>query len=245
MSGISPENRHGPVRRAAEERMDRAVEEVAIPAGEAVLNADLVLPYDAQGLIVFAYGSGSGRASPRNRVVADNLNDSGFASLLCDLLSEEEHRRDGITAEYGFDIPLLAQRVIDIVEWVGRHETIHSLPLGLFGASTGSAAALIAAAERPESVKAVVSRGGRPDLAEDHLERVRAPVLLIVGALDRQVLELNENALARIPGMKGLMRIQGAAHLFEEPGQLEEVARHAAAWFKRYASAPPPPITGG
>lgn len=244
MSSISTEDRHSVGRRVAEARMETAVEEVAIPAGEVVLKADLVLPYDAEGLIVFAHGSGSSRSSPRNRTVADKLHDSGFATLLCDLLNEEEHRRDAATSEYSFDIALLAQRVIDVIDWIGRHETIHTLPLGLFGAGAGSAAALIAAAERPGSVKAVVSRGGRPDLAEDRLEEVRTPTLLMVGSLDRQVLELNENALDRISGVKGFMRIEGASHFFEEPGKLDEVSRHAAAWFKRYSSAPPPPVTG-
>lgn len=244
MSGIAPEERHSPVRRAAEARMETAIEEVVIPAGEVALKADLVLPFDAQGLIVFAHGSGSSRSSPRNRMVADKLHDSGFATLLCDLLSEEEHNRDAVTSEYSFDITLLAERLIDVIDWIGRHETIHSLPLGLFGAGAGSAAALIAAAERPEAVKAVVSRGGRPDLAEERLEEVRAPTLLMVGSLDRQVLELNENALTRISAVKGFIRIQGASHLFEEPGNLEEVSRRAAAWFTRYSSAPPPPVTG-
>lgn len=200
-----------------------------------MLHGDLTVPDNPRALIVFAHGSGSSRFSPRNRLVAAGLNASGFATLLCDLLSAEEHLRDAITSEHRFDIRLLARRLVDIIDWAGGNSKVGKLPLCLFGASTGSAAALIAAAERPQAVKAVVSRGGRPDLAEDRLEQVKAPTLLIVGGRDELVLELNEQALARMHALGRLVVIPGATHLFEEPGKLEEVARYAADWFRRYS----------
>ncbi|HEX5055053.1 MAG TPA: alpha/beta family hydrolase [Gammaproteobacteria bacterium] len=209
--------------------------ESVIVSGSAMLHGDLLVPDNAQALIVFAHGSGSSRYSPRNRLVAGRLNAAGFGTLLCDLLSAEEHMRDAVTSEYRFDVPLLAQRLVDIIDWTGRNERTSKLPFCLFGASTGSAAALIAAAERPQAVKAVVSRGGRPDLAGERLEQVKAPTLLVVGSRDELVLELNEQALSRMHALGRLVVIPGASHLFEEPGMLEDVARHAVDWFRRYS----------
>jgi putative phosphoribosyl transferase len=224
--------------------VEKLTESTVIPVDGVTLQADLVVPYDALGIVVFAHGSGSSRLGPRNRKLAAGLNDSGFATLLCDLLSAEEQSLDALSDEYRFDAPFLARRLVEVIDWVKRDEMLQSLNIGLFGAGTGGAAALIAAAERPDSVQAVVSRGGRPDLAEDRLQYVRTPTLLLVGSLDWPVLDLNEKALARIPGARQFVRIQGASHLFEEPGKLEEVANHAVEWFRRYASAPLPPDGG-
>jgi putative phosphoribosyl transferase len=189
----------------------------------------LQIPKDAYALIVFAHGSGSSRLSPRNTAVAHALNDRGMATLLFDLLTPiEEADRANV-----FNIPLLAERLADAVHWIDQQEALASLPLGLFGASTGAAAALVAAATLPHRVGAVVSRGGRPDLAADALDQVRAPTLLIVGGADVGVIELNERALARLRAPKMLQIVPGASHLFPEPGALEAVIGHAAAWFER------------
>jgi putative phosphoribosyl transferase len=211
----------------------RTSTEVLVSAGDAVLQGDLVLPDRAVGLVLFAHGSGSSRHSPRNRLVADTLNESGMATLLLDLLTPAEEEADRLTGAHRFDIALLARRLIAAVDWL-RAGPAASLPIGLFGASTGAAAALVAAAERPEDVAAVVSRGGRPDLAGPALRRVRAPTLLIVGGADEVVLELNRRALELLPAEKQLAVVPGASHLFEEPGTLEVVARLAADWFTRY-----------
>jgi pimeloyl-ACP methyl ester carboxylesterase len=194
-------------------------------------------PADALGLIVFAHGSGSSRFSPRNTAVARALNAQGFATLLFDLLTpDEEADRSNV-----FDIPLLANRLVDVVRWLGNQEpAIAELPVGLFGASTGAAAALVAAARLPDRIAAVVSRGGRPDLAGDALEPVRAPTMLIVGGDDIGVIELNEKALARLPGPKALEIVPGATHLSPEPGALEAVISHAGLWFTRYLAAAKP-----
>ena len=187
-------------------------------------------PKNAFALVVFAHGSGSSRLSPRNTLVADALNDRGIATLLFDLLtSTEEANRANV-----FNIPLLAGRLVDAVRWTDEQELIAKFPLGLFGASTGAAAALVAAAQLPRRVGAVVSRGGRPDLAENALDSVRAPTLLIVGGADFGVIELNEQALARLRGPKALQIVPGASHLFPEPGALEAVIDHATAWLERY-----------
>jgi len=187
-------------------------------------------PKNAYALVVFAHGSGSSRLSPRNTFVAHALNDRGIATLLFDLLtSTEEADRANV-----FDIPLLADRLGDAVRWIDDQESIAKLPLGLFGASTGAAAALVAAAELPRRVGAVVSRGGRPDLAGDALDTVQAPTLLIVGGADFGVIELNEQALARLKGPKALQIVPGASHLFPEPGALEAVIDHATRWFERH-----------
>jgi len=209
------------------------VSEVRVPVGDAELVGDLVLPDHPAGIVLFAHGSGSSRQSPRNRLVADTLNEAGFGTLLVDLLTPAEEEADRLTGVHRFDIGLLAGRLIGAIDWL-RTGSARSLRIGLFGASTGAAAALVAAAERPEDVAAVVSRGGRPDLAGPALSRVRAPTLLIVGEADELVLDLNRQALELLPGEKRLAIVPGATHLFEERGALEQVARLAADWFSRY-----------
>lgn len=195
------------------------------------------MPTPAHGVVVFAHGSGSSRFSQRNRQVARQLNEAGFATLLFDLLSAMEHARDALTGEYRFDIPLLAQRLVDAIDWVVHQRRTAALPIGLFGASTGAAAALIAAARRPRLVNAVVSRGGRPDLAADALPEVSAPTLLIVGGLDEEVIELNRLAARQLRCEHQLVIVPRAGHLFEETGKLEEVAWLAADWFRSHLDA--------
>jgi pimeloyl-ACP methyl ester carboxylesterase len=210
--------------------------EVEVAAGDASIGGLLAVPAGAFGVIVFAHGSGSGRFSPRNRAVADVLFRAGLATLLIDLLTRQEEAVDRVTGRLRFDIPLLARRVIGAIDWLGGDAApgdLGTLPVGCFGASTGAAAALIAAAERPERVAAVVSRGGRPDLAGEALGRVTAPTLLIVGGRDTEVIRLNEWAQARLGGEARLAIVPGAAHLFEEPGALERVAALARDWFVR------------
>ncbi len=192
------------------------------------LDGDLALPADASGLVLFAHGSGSSRFSVRNREVARVLNGRRLATLLFDLLDSEE----AADRRRVFDIPLLGSRLTQAIDWAGRQPALAALPIGLFGASTGAAAALVAAARRPETVVAVVSRGGRPDLAFDDLPAVRAPTLLIVGAEDREVLQLNRDAAAALRCRWQLEIVPRATHLFEEPGTLEQVADLAAAWFE-------------
>jgi len=208
---------------------------VRIELADATLNGDLSLPANACGLVVFAHGSGSSRHSSRNRSVAEALQHAQLGTLLLDLLTDAEERADSVTAEFRFDIPLLAERVIGALDWVTVWTTTKGLPVGLFGASTGAAAALIAAATRPDIVRAVVSRGGRPDLAADSLAAVNAPTLLIVGGRDDVVIELNRQALARLNAPKRLEIVAGATHLFEEPGALTTVAALARDWFLRYS----------
>ena len=202
-----------------------------VDAGDVVLSGDLNIPTDARGLVVFSHGSGSSRFSPRNRAVGDVLLHAHLATLMLDLLTRDEERVDQMTAELRFDISLLGRRVIAAVDWAVSHPSTATLPLGLFGASTGAAAALIAAAERPSAVRAVVSRGGRPDLAGAALDRVTAPTLLIVGGRDELVLQLNRQALARLRGEKQLAVVPNATHLFAEPGALDRVAQLARDWF--------------
>ncbi|HEY4954045.1 MAG TPA: dienelactone hydrolase family protein [Gemmatimonadaceae bacterium] len=199
-----------------------------------MLVGDLGVPDSAHGLVVFAHGSGSSRHSPRNRAVAATLWAGGFATLLLDLLTGDEERIDEITRQHRFDIAMLARRLVATVDWASREDELSGLPIGLFGASTGAAAALIAAAQRPAVIKAVVSRGGRPDLAGSALEQVRAPTLLIVGGNDSEVIELNREALDRIPCTKQLEIVPGATHLFEEPGALVQVAAFARQWFQNH-----------
>ncbi|MEE1941236.1 dienelactone hydrolase family protein [Streptomyces sp. TRM 70361] len=209
-------------------------ETVRIDTGAgAVLTGDLDLPEGARGVVVFAHGSGSSRHSPRNRAVAGVLRDAGLGTLLLDLLTEAEERTDTVTAEHRFDIPLLGRRLAAAVDWLGTRPATAGLPVGLFGASTGAAAALVAAAERSRPVRAVVSRGGRPDLAGDALPGVGVPVLLIVGGEDREVLRLNERAAERLSAPCAVHVVPGATHLFEEPGTLDRAAAAARDWFVR------------
>jgi pimeloyl-ACP methyl ester carboxylesterase len=217
-------------------RTGQTVTGVNVPAGDAVLEGDLLVPEGALGLVLFAHGSGSSRHSPRNRFVAETLNRSRIGTLLVDLLTPGEEAADRFTGAHRFDIGLLARRLVAALDWL-RAGPADALPVGLFGASTGAAAALVAAADRPDDVAAVVSRGGRPDLAGPALRRVRAPTLLIVGGRDEVVLELNRQAYALLPGEKELAVVPDATHLFEEPGALETVATLAADWFRRHFGA--------
>jgi putative phosphoribosyl transferase len=204
---------------------------VSIPTAGVSLDADLVVPDDARGVVLFAHGSGSSRFSPRNRMVAGLLQEQRFATVLADLLTPDEAARDAQTGLLRFDIGLLAVRTTALIDWAASPGPVQGLPIGLFGASTGAAAALVAAADRPDAVAAVVSRGGRPDLAGDALPRVHAPTLLIVGERDRPVIVLNEEAAATLRAPHRLDIVPGATHLFEEPGALAEVADLAAGWF--------------
>ncbi|MED7821846.1 dienelactone hydrolase family protein [Streptomyces chiangmaiensis] len=204
---------------------------VMVPTDEAVLTGDLVVPGHVPAVVLFAHGSGSSRLSVRNRAAAAELHKAGLGTLLLDLLSEREEREDAATARHRFDIPLLSRRLVAALEWLAQEPNTRDLPAGLFGASTGAAAALMAAAERPERVYAVVSRGGRPDLAGDAIERVAAPVLLIVGGSDEAVLGLNREAAERLSAPHEIHVVPGATHLFPEPGALEEVAEVAGRWF--------------
>jgi putative phosphoribosyl transferase len=212
--------------------------EIEVEAGGVPLQGTLALPEGAEGVVLFAHGSGSSRFSTRNRFVAAELRRSGLGTLLIDLLTSEEEATDLHTRALRFDIPMLAERVMGLVDWLGSHEETRDLRIGLFGASTGAGAALIAAAERPEHVQAVVSRGGRPDLAAAHLAAVCAPTLLIVGGDDPPVIELNGRAMASLRCETRLAIVAGATHLFEEPGALEEVARLAAEWFSGHLGGP-------
>lgn len=207
---------------------------VRIRVDQLALDGVLARPPEAQGLVIFAHGSGSSRFSPRNRYVAQQLNQAGFATLLFDLLSAEEEAREAITRHLRFDIALLSRRLLAATDQLHAWPETSALALGYFGASTGAAAALLAAAERPELIGAVVSRGGRPDLARPRLAAVRTPTLLIVGGADYEVLALNQSVLPLLPASSSLAIVPGASHLFEEPGTLEQVARLAAEWFGRW-----------
>ncbi len=215
------------------ERTGIAIEHLAvtIPMESLRLEGDLSFPTAASGAVLFAHGSGSSRRSPRNRYVADLLNESGLATLVMDLLTEDEQQVDLQTAHLRFDIPLLAKRLVAITEWLAEHPEAAGLKIGHFGASTGAAAALVAAAQIPQTVRAVVSRGGRPDLAGQALGHVKASTLLIVGGADPVVLDLNQRALALMHCEKALKVVPGASHLFEEPGALKKVAELARDWF--------------
>jgi putative phosphoribosyl transferase len=214
-------------------------EAIAIPIGSGQqIEADLRVPERATGLVVFAHGSGSSRFSSRNRAVAETLQWRGLGTLLLDLLTRAEEIVDVRTAEYRFDIDRLGTRVVAATDWLKNRGDLLWLPIGYFGASTGAAAALIAAADRPEAVRAVVSRGGRPDLAGSALPKVKAPTLLIVGGHDEPVIELNEQAKAQMRAAHvELSIVPGATHLFEEPGTLEQVEQLAGDWFVRYLPA--------
>jgi putative phosphoribosyl transferase len=221
--------------RSRSERVRLPVDrDVRIPLGEEWLEGHLTIPEGARGLVLFAHGSGSGRHSPRNRFVAAELQRDGLATLLLDLLTEEEERIDARTTHLRFDIPLLASRLVAATDWTRKQPETEPLVIGYFGASTGAAAALVAAATRPDVVRAVVSRGGRPDLAAGSLSDVRAPTLLIVGGADPEVLQLNRESLYFLGCAKLLTVVSGATHLFEEPDTLEQVARAAAQWFTRH-----------
>jgi dienelactone hydrolase len=211
-----------------------AQEAVRVGVDQVAVDGDLVRVPQAGGIVVFAHGSGSSRHSPRNQRVADHLQRAGFGTLLLDLLTTDEEQLDLRSRELRFDIGLLGRRLVGAIDWLAARFGGTELPIGLFGASTGAAAALVAAVTRADRVAAVVSRGGRPDLAGPALSRVRAPTLLVVGALDPQVLELNRAALGRLGSEASLEVVPGASHLFEEPGALEQVAELAVGWFTRW-----------
>lgn len=217
---------------------------VRISAGSVTIDGDLRLPEGASGIVLFAHGSGSSRHSPRNRYVATFLNASQLATLQIDLLTPAEERVDLQTSHFRFDIGLLAERLVGATDWLAQNPMTHTLRVGYFGASTGAGAALVAAAERPQLVAAVVSRGGRPDLAGPTLARVQAPTLLIVGGNDAPVIELNRQALVHLRCEKRLVIIPGATHLFEEPGALDQVAQFAREWFTHYLGSPVPRSPG-
>ncbi len=205
-----------------------------IPSGQIMLEGELIVPVGASGVVLFAHGSGSSRHSRRNQFVARTIRDAGVGTLLFDLLTQAEEAVDITTRHLRFDIGLLAERLIDATNWIKSEPGTRHLRVGYFGSSTGGGAALVAAAELGEEIGAVVSRGGRPDLAEDALPRVKSPTLLIVGGLDYPVIRMNEHAYRQLHGEKELKIVPGATHLFEEPGTLEKVARLAAEWFQRH-----------
>jgi putative phosphoribosyl transferase len=209
-------------------------ETVKISSGDVAILGNLSIPQNATGIVVFAHGSGSSRLSPRNIKVARRINEVGMATLLIDLLTEEEEAADMYSGEYRFNIDMLAQRLADATEWITNNPTTKKLMVGYFGASTGAAAALIASTKLTEFVKAVVSRGGRPDLAGAYLPSVKAPTLLIVGGDDTQVIELNKEAKRHITAPTKIAIVPGATHLFEEPGKLDQVAKLAIDWFSQY-----------
>jgi putative phosphoribosyl transferase len=217
-------------------KLERGAEQaVQVTAGPVLLEGNLTVPGDAAGIVLFAHGSGSSRHSSRNRNVAGKLREAGLATLLFDLLSADEEAVDRYTGHLRFDIGLLAERLAGATRWLTTRPAVADLPVGYFGASTGGGAALVAAAELPDVVRAVVSRGGRPDLAGDALSHVQAPTLLIVGGRDVPVIDLNRQALERLGAAeKHLTIVPGATHLFEEPGALERVAEVASDWFRRY-----------
>ncbi|MDX2682783.1 dienelactone hydrolase family protein [Streptomyces soliscabiei] len=217
---------------------------VRVPVDAAALTGDLVLPTPARAVVLFAHGSGSSRHSPRNRMVAAELRTAGLGTLLVDLLTEREDAEDAATGVYRFDIALLGHRVVAVLDWLTTQHDTGAVPFVLFGASMGAAAALVAAAERPERVLTVVSRGGRPDLAGAALEHVRAPVLLLVGGRDPEVLRLNQEAARRLHVPHFIHVVPGATHLFEEPGALEQVAEAARQWCEDCLKSAPPPTRG-
>ena len=214
---------------------EQNISQVKIPVSKtSSIEGNLTIPPNAKAVIIFAHGSGSGRFSPRNQYVAKIFNQAGLATLLIDLLTSEEETVDVDTGEFRFNITLLAKRLVSATEWLKLDAKTSSCSYGYFGASTGAAAALIAAAKLSSDIKAVVSRGGRPDLADDYLKDVRAPTLFLVGGWDSVVIELNQKAMDRMDAKKELVIIPGATHLFEEAGKLEEVAKLSTEWFKRY-----------
>lgn len=208
--------------------------EISIPIGDSSINGNLHVVDNANALVIFAHGSGSSRFSKRNQFVANILNQATISTLLFDLLTKEEDAVDQVTRQFRFDIPLLAERLVTVTKWVQSNNNTQYLTLGFFGSSTGAAAALIAAAQLSEAIHAVVSRGGRPDLAGDYLAKVKSPTLLIVGQLDYEVISLNESAYKQLTCTKEIAIIPGATHLFEEPGTLEQVATIASNWFIKF-----------
>ena len=222
--------------------------EERIPVDGIILEGDLTIPEGATGIVLFAHGSGSSRFSPRNRAVASELQAGGLATLLLDLLTVEEEQAEAATRHLRFNIELLATRLGAATDWIGRRADTRALPIGYFGASTGAAAALVAASHRRHIIRAIVSRGGRPDLAGEALGTVQAATLLIVGGLDTQVVALNQEAFRRLRCMKRIDIVPGATHLFEEPGALESVSRLARQWFDEYLAVKRPenaaPTTG-
>lgn len=211
---------------------------LSIELTDARLRGDLLLPDGARGLVVFVHGSGSSRLSPRNQQVARYLGERGLATLLFDLLTEAEERIDHVTCEMRFDIPMLTQRLVEVIDWLAARPELKHLPIGLFGASTGAAAAILAAIQRPQRVRAIVSRGGRTDLASNELQRLHAPILQVVGGHDPVTLGLNRKVSRALVCEQCLEVVPGATHLFEEPGTLQEVARLAAQWFEAHLSVP-------
>jgi putative phosphoribosyl transferase len=207
---------------------------VEIQLGSTRLEGNLSIPEDSIGMVLFVHGSGSGRKSPRNRFVARELNQKRIATLLFDLLTVKEEELDMQTGHLRFDISLLSERLLSVTDWLLRRSLVSDLSIGYFGASTGAAAALVSAAKIPQTVKAIVSRGGRPDLAGSSLDQVKCPTLLLVGEYDDVVIDLNKHALSQLKSEKKLVIIPEATHLFEEPGKLELVAQHAGNWFVRY-----------
>ena len=229
---------------AIDPRLENTTTPVRVPIGEQWLQGDLGVPDQPRGIVLFAHGSGSSRHSVRNQFVARALERRGLATLLIDLLTPDEEQIDDQTGELRFDIEMLADRLTKIVDWLQRLHDTSSLPIGLFGASTGGGAALMAAAARPRAVAAVVSRGGRPDLAGRALQRVTAPTLLIVGGRDSEVIVMNRDAMRQMRAEVSLEIVPGATHLFEEPGTLERVAELAGEWFVRHLHAPAPTRAG-
>jgi len=217
--------------------VSKTIQETRITFGDVQLEAVLTVPEHAKGLVLFAHGSGSSHLSPRNQLIAGMLQDVGLGTLLFDLLTLEEEKRDMMTRELRFNIPFLATRLLGAMTWITQQDTIKHLPLGYFGASTGAASAIVAAAEQPQRVKAIVCRGGRPDLAGQSLVRLRTPTLLIVGGADYGVIELNEKAFSLMSCTKKLEIVPDATHLFEEPGALEQVGRMTGLWFQAYLNA--------
>lgn len=207
---------------------------VTIPSKNVYINGFLFIPEEAKGLVIFVHGSGSSRFSSRNQYVASTLNEGKYATLLFDLLTSQEDIIDNVTREFRFDIHLLASRLIDVVHWCTDELAAYHFPIGLFGSSTGGGAALVAAAQKPKFIHAIVSRGGRPDLARNYLPQVKTPTLLIVGGYDDEVIELNQQAMAQMNCTTKLKIVPEATHLFEEPGKLSEVADLAKKWFDQY-----------
>ena len=234
MTGLHEDERH---ERIVWISLDEQKEPMTAPLANATLEGNLIVPKAAEGIVVFAHGSGSSRHSPRNQYVAQVLNNAGLATLLTDLLTREEEEVDIKTRQHRFNIDLLSKRLVAVTDWITQNPNTQKLFVGYFGASTGAAAALVAAAQRPGIVTAIVSRGGRPDLAGSQaLRNVQAPTLFIVGAKDIQVIDMNESAMRQLDKVekKKLKIVPGATHLFEEPGTLEEVARLAKGWFQCY-----------